>query len=173
MLVSARLSWHSCLRTSVQRAFHARFASQIAPHRVETRLGALCPAIRRPQHPPMLLLANSHHVLAMRQPLPLLSLLSPPAPTAVTLLLARCKGHAHSYPVPSGKKSKFKLKTHQGSKKRFRRRADGEYIHGHIGKRHLQVGTSRHRVGLRKRGTKVAFKGLKRQLKRLLPHGTR
>mmetsp|Transcript_22630 Transcript_22630/g.37388 ORF Transcript_22630/g.37388 Transcript_22630/m.37388 type:complete len:205 (-) Transcript_22630:257-871(-) len=115
------------------------------------------------------------HTLTAK-PLPLISLLCRSSfvqPSWMTLTvgpLIQAVRSAHSYPVYSGKKKKLKLKTHQGAKKRFRRRADGSFVHGWAGKRHLQVGNSRRRNGLKKRKLKVVTnKGFIKRLRRLLP----
>ena len=112
-------------------------------------------------HIPLLVAAGGRRLFSvLPRPPPLWLLPHPPPATAALVCLVRhktrgtkgSKGNPPTYPARrpksliSGKTKahkprKFKLKTHQGAKKRFRRRADGEYVYGHIGKRHLQVGT--------------------------------
>jgi len=98
------------------------------------------------------------------------------AGTSPFVCAIRYRGFPKTYPVRSKKKkpnAPRKLKTHAGCKKRFRLRADGKYTYGHIGKKHLMAGTSRSRVLMRKKGTNIAFKGLAKVLRKLMPYGTR
>ena len=97
-----------------------------------------------------------------------------------TTITNKSRKHPKSYPVP-GKmarqkalgKRKPKLKTHAGTKKRYKLRGDGTYTHRATGKAHLQVGLRRRRTLNKKKPRVVTHKGMIWKLKRLLPHGTR
>jgi ribosomal protein L35 len=88
------------------------------------------------------------------------------------------KGAARAAPrkIPFKKKLKkrFKLKTHQGAKKRFTLLGDGRWVHKASGKRHLQAGSSRHRQTLRKRKKVVVSKTCNiKRLHLLMPYARR
>jgi ribosomal protein L35 len=69
---------------------------------------------------------------------------------------------------------KLKLKSHSGAKKRFKLRADGTFVHGWCGKRHLNVGTHSRARRRKRRMKTVASRAMNRKLRRLLPYaGTR
>merc|ERR1740130_1717700 len=120
--------------------------------------------------------------LVSRRPCALLFSSPPPVRTPSAPLLACVLSRdAHFFPVPKSRRTKkycmkrdnkkLKLKSHSGAKKRFKLRADGLFLHGWSGKRHLNVNTPRN-TRLRKRGMKaVQSKGMNKILRKLLPYG--
>jgi ribosomal protein L35 len=121
-------------------------------------------------------LCRAWHALAPRAallpPAPLPSAQSAFRPAALSSMCVFARGGKTWAPRDSNRPhKKLKLKSHSGAKKRFKQRADGLFLHGWSGKRHLNVGTHS-RARRRKRLMKaVSSPGMNRKLKKLLPWG--
>ena len=69
---------------------------------------------------------------------------------------------------------KYKLKTHQGAKKRFKLRGDGSWVYTAPGKKHLMAGASRSRQTLGKLKKRVVtVPTMIKKLHKLMPYHTK
>ena len=71
-------------------------------------------------------------------------------------------------------RSKRKLKTHAGAKKRFKLRGDGRWVYTMTGRNHLLAGSSRSRQTLKKRKKKaISAKAIQKTMHLLQPYARR